>query len=153
MWWQNLWDSMMSMYSSRPFLTGLALGVIVCAVAILFFLLVTRVFGASKVSSFSYPVPNGRITIRSSAVISLVFSLGKDFAEFVIVGAGLYRKRKVVFLRVVVDYRQGERPFPDAASLFQQTVLDKLREVFGVKTVKQIEICMRDSIGSSGPRG
>ena len=150
---QKLWDFVVSMYSSHPFLTGAVLGVVVCAVVILVFFLVTRLFGAAKVSAFSYPVTNGRITIRSSAVISLIFSLEKDFSEFVIVGANLYRKGESVSMRVVVDYRQGGRPFPAAVSLFQQTVLDKLREVFGVKTVKQIEICMRDSIGSSGPRG
>ena len=149
--WKNLYDSMMSMYSSRPFLTGLALGVIACVVVILLFLLVIRLFRASKVSVFSYPVPNGQITIRASAVTSLIFTLGKDFSEFVVVEAGLYRKAELVFLRVVVDYRQGGRPFPAAVSLFQQTVLDKLKEAFGIENVKQIEVCMRDIAEESRP--
>lgn len=144
--WQKMWDFLTSMYSSHPFWTGVGLGVIVCAVAILVFLLVTRVFGASKVSVFSYPVTNGRITIRASAVTSLVFSLEKDFSELVIAGAGLYQKGELVFLRVVVDYCRGGRPFPAVVSLFQQTVQDKLRETFGIENVKQIEVCMRDSI-------
>lgn len=142
---QELWNFAVSMYSSHPFLTGIVLGVFTCAAVILIFLVVTRLFGASKVSVFSYSGPSGRITIRSSAVVSLIFSLEKDFPEFVIVKAGLYRKGGSVSLRVMVDYRQGGRPFPAAVSLFQQTVLDKLKGGFGIEDVRQVEVCMRGS--------
>jgi len=145
--WKNLWDSVMSMYSACPFLTGIALGAVACALASLFFLLLVRLFcGTSKVSAFSYPVPNGLITVRASAVTSLIFSLEKDFSELAVISAGLYRKKDLVSLKVVVDYRQGARPFPEVVSLFQQSVLEKLKDSFGIETVKEIEVCMRDSI-------
>lgn len=146
---KNLWDFIMSMYSSHPFLTGFALGLIVCVVVILIFWLVVRIFCSSKVSVFSYPVDNGRVTIRASAVTSLIFSLEKNFSELVIVKAGLYRKGEQISLRVLVDYRQGGRPFPEVVSLFQQSVLEKLKETLGVETVNQMEVCMRDSIEGS----
>ena len=144
--WKTLWDSVMSMYSSCPFLTGILLGVVACAVISLLFCLIVRLCGASRVSVFSYPVTNGKITIRASAVTSLVLSLERNFPELVIAGAGLYHKGELVFLRVVVDYCQGRRPFPEVVSLFQQQVLDQLKESFGIGNVKQIEVCMRDSI-------
>jgi len=148
--WNKLWDLMKSMYSSCPFLTGILLGVVGCVVAILLFRLYFRWIGSPKISSFSYPVANGRITIRAAAVTSLVLSLEKDFPEFVVAGADLYRKGETLFLRVVVDYRQGKRPFSDVVSIFQKTVLDKLKAILGVENIKKVEVRMRDSIAESG---
>ena len=146
--WSNICDFVKSMYASCPFLTGIVLGVVGCAVAVLLFRLLFRLFGSSKVSAFSYPVSDGQITIRAAAVTSLIFSLEKDFPEFAVSEAGLYRKGGIIFLRVVVDYRQGRRPFPDVAALFQKTALDKMKEIFGIGSVRKVEVRMRDSIAA-----
>lgn len=145
--WKNLWDSVMSMYSDCPFLTGIALGAVACALASLLFLILSRLLcRMPRVSSFSYSVAQGRITVRAAAVNSLIFSLGKEFPELDVISAGLYRKKDLVFLKVAVDYRQGARPFPEVVSLFQQSVLEKLKDSFGIETVKEIEVCMRDTL-------
>lgn len=147
--WNKLWDLMKSMYSSCPFLTGIVLGVVGCAVVILLFRLYFRWVGSSKVSALSYTVDNGEITIRKAAVASLIFSLEKDFPELVMAGVDLYRKRELLFLRVVVDYRQGKRPFPEAVALFQKTVLEKLKGILGVEDIKKVEVRMRETIAES----
>ena len=145
--WKNLWDSVMSMYSDCPFLTGIALGAVACALVSLLFLILSRLLCRTpRVSAFSYSVAQGRITVRAAAVNSLIFSLGKEFPELDVISAGLYRKKDFVFLKAVVDYRQGVRPFPEVVSSFQQSVLEKLKDSFGIETVKEIEVCMRDSL-------
>ena len=83
---------------------------------------------------------------RQLNVVKRLKALEKDFSELAVISAGLYRKKDLVSLKVVVDYRQGARPFPEVVSLFQQSVLEKLKDSFGIETVKEIEVCMRDSI-------
>ena len=144
--WKNLCESI----SSCPFLTGFVLGVVACVVISLAFLLLFRYCCAIRVPSFTYSSAGGKITIRSSAIISLIFVLEKDFPEFDMVRAGLFRKGKTVFLKVVVDYRPGSRTFSDVVSLFQQSALDKLKESFGIETVTEVEVCMRDALPVSG---
>ena len=151
--WKNVWDFVMSMYSSYPFLTGMVLGALVCAVVLLLFLLLLRLSGSTRVSVFTYPSANGSITVRASAVTSLILSMERDFSELAVAGAGLHRKGETVFLRVVVDYRRGGRSFPAVVSLFQQTVLDRLKDDFGIENVKQVEVCMRDSIAERSRSG
>jgi len=145
--WKNMWDSVVSMYSSCPFLTGIVLGTVVCAVASLLFLLLVRLIcGPARVSAFSYTVPGGRITIRASAVSTMICSLEKSFPEFVLVSVGLFRKKGQIFLKVVVDYRPVNRAFPELVTLFQETVQEKLKTNFGIETVKEIEVCMRETL-------
>ena len=145
--WDSVEKALTSMYSAHPFLTGSAFGVVICLLARLLFRFVLRRYrGMTKVSEISYPMPSGQISIRASAVATLVFSLESDFPEFTMISTGLYRKEDFVVLKVVVDYHPGDRPFANVVSLFQKSVQDKLKESFGIETVKEIEICMRDSV-------
>ncbi len=136
----NYWESTVKFCTAHPFLIGCAAG----AAAMLAFFLFTGMIlwnrRAKHVKEISYAGRHGMIHIRIEAIRQLILSLQKEFSDISILHVSLCRKQRNLLLHVQVQFLEQGKSFPVFSESFQNRAISALKEVFGIDTVKKVEI-------------
>lgn len=129
---------------NRGFLTALAVALALAFILLTLRLLVAFIFRTRRCSGVTIARPNGNVFISSSAITSLIRALEHEFKFVEIDKVRLYARSKQQFLNIQIDFDASGGGLPPLAADLQDRVLTVLKEVFGIDSIAQIHITLRN---------
>ncbi|MBP5183236.1 MAG: hypothetical protein J6331_09450 [Lentisphaeria bacterium] len=121
------------------YLTGAAVSILIL---ILIFLLVLLFRARKKCQGVLLSAAGGSLYISASAIADLVKSAEKDFQELQILKTVLTEKKEFHTLELRVNFppEEGTKPLPVIAEALREKIFLKLKDTFGIESVKEINI-------------
>ncbi len=115
--------------------------IVVIAVFILIRLIFIFIRRNKKAGGVKVATKYGSLFIATHAISDLVHSMERDFPSLKIAKVYLYENKKLYFsLEINVTFHMQEEGLPNIVTELQQSVLDKLENVFGIANVKTINV-------------
>ena len=121
------------------YLTGAAVSILVL---ILLFLLFFLLRSQSKCKGVLLSSAGGSLYISASAIADLVKSAERDFPELQILKTVLTEKKDFHTLELRVNFppEEGTNPLPAIADALREKIFAKLKDTFGIESIKEINI-------------
>ena len=101
------------------------------------------IFRKKRCNSISIKSGNGNAFISSTAIMSVIKALEKEFRSLTINKVNLYRYRNTPFLEVYLDFDASKGGLPSHADKFKKRVIESLENLFGIKNIKKVHLFLR----------
>jgi hypothetical protein len=101
------------------------------------------VFRKKRCNSISIKSGNGDAFISSTAIMSVIKALEKEFKSLTINKVNLYRYRNSPFLEVYLDFDASKGGLPSHADKFKKRVIESLDTLFGIKNIRKVHLFLR----------
>ncbi|MCP3965857.1 MAG: alkaline shock response membrane anchor protein AmaP [Lentisphaerae bacterium] len=129
---------------NKGYLTGVAIVVLAILVLLVLRIILALIFRKKRCSSIKIKSDNGDTCVSRAAITSVVKSLEKEFKFINISRVNLYATKKVQFLDVLIDFDASGGGLPPQSDKFKERVLEAVKEVFGIATVRKVHIHLRN---------
>ena len=101
------------------------------------------IFRKRRCNNISIRSGNGDAFISSTAIMSVIKALEKEFKSLTINKVNLYRRRHSPFLEIYLDFDASKGGLPAHADKFKKRVIESLETLFGIKNVRKVHLFLR----------
>ncbi len=133
--------------TTQEFNYGVITGLFIALCILLMLMFLKIIFRTKSSNGVTMPGKLGDIFISRTAITSAIMSLELDFPAYVIQKVRLYRShgsRVSIVIQLCYDSKGG--CLKHYSEDFQQAVLSRLKEMFGVENIDKVKILLKDNI-------
>lgn len=140
----QLLESSNAWCQEHEFYAGVGFAFTVVLLIILFWVILFAIFTRrSKLSNVVTKTAYGSLTIQTSAIRDLVFSLAAEFPEITLSKCDILKSRNGISLRLQANANGTKISVPEASERLQSKIQESLKHVFGIENIEKIGIKIR----------